>query len=119
MFLDSDDYLVGNCIETMLDKIIEEKADIVQAGHYSFVDGNILSRNEVKLKSRIYSDTRDIVCNPGYPWAKIYKSGAIIDNYQLIIILGFLFYYRLNTLYNCFFRIAKIVTNIGYELLIM
>ncbi len=73
MFLDSDDYLVGNCIETMLDKIIEEKADIVQAGHYSFVDGNILSRNEVKLKSRIYSDTRDIVCNPGYPWAKIYK----------------------------------------------
>lgn len=73
MFLDSDDYLVGNCIETMLDRIIEEKADIVQAGHYSFVEGNELNRNEVKLKSGTYYSTEDIVQNPGYPWAKIYK----------------------------------------------
>ncbi len=73
MFLDSDDYLVGNCIDVMLDKIIEEKADIVQAGHYSFVDGDELSRNEVKLQSAIYDNTENMVHNPGYPWAKIYK----------------------------------------------
>lgn len=73
MFLDSDDYLVGNCIDSMLDKIIEEKADIVQAGHYSFAEENELSRNEVRLKSGRYYNTEDIVHNPGFPWAKIYK----------------------------------------------
>ena len=73
MFLDSDDYLVGNCIDMMLDKIIEEKADIVQAGYYSFVEGDELKRNEVRLESAVYSDAGEMVQNPGYPWAKIYR----------------------------------------------
>lgn len=73
MFLDSDDYLVGNCIERMMDKIVGENADIVQAGYFSFVeeDGN---KQEVLFKNTIIeNDISAIVSNPGYPWAKIYK----------------------------------------------
>ena len=35
MFLDSDDMLVGNCIEGMMGKIREFGADIVQGSYYS------------------------------------------------------------------------------------
>ena len=73
MFLDSDDCLVGNCIEDMMDKLILEQADIVQGSYYSFVETQD-NRQESRLESRIIeSDTSEMVRNPGFPWAKIYK----------------------------------------------
>lgn len=72
MFLDSDDYLVGNCIQNMMDRIIVEQADIVQGGHYMFYeDGN--AKTYCSLKDKVQTDKEERVCNPGYPWAKIYK----------------------------------------------
>lgn len=73
MFLDSDDYLVGNCIEKMMDTILSEGADIVQGSYYSFV-GDETNKHEIKLASKVIeSDPLNIVSNPGFPWAKIYN----------------------------------------------
>lgn len=71
MFLDADDMLVGDCIEKMLDRIIEQDADIVQGSYYSFTDEN--NKWESILHDGVQSDTESIICNPGFPWAKIYK----------------------------------------------
>ena len=72
MFLDSDDYLVGNCIQNMMDKIIVEQADIVQGGHYMFY-ANSNAKTYCKLMDTIQTEKEEMVCNLGYPWAKIYK----------------------------------------------
>lgn len=73
MFLDSDDYLVGDCIEIMMDKITLENADIVQGSYYSFV-GDESNKQNTKLSAKIIKDdVSKMVNNPGFPWAKIYK----------------------------------------------
>ena len=36
MFLDSDDYLIGNCIQKMMETMKEEDADVVQGSYFSF-----------------------------------------------------------------------------------
>lgn len=69
MFLDSDDMLVGNCIESMMSQIIEQKSDIIQGSFYSFDDGH---KHKCILKKQIIEDDNKVF-NPGYPWAKIYK----------------------------------------------
>lgn len=71
MFLDADDMLVGDCIEKMLDRIIEQDADIVQGSYYSFTDEN--NKWESILHDGVESDTESITRNPGFPWAKIYR----------------------------------------------
>lgn len=73
MFLDSDDYLVGNCIENMMDNITQNDADIVQASHFSFFEGSDNKRYEILEDKVIENDTFEMICNPGYPWAKIYR----------------------------------------------
>lgn len=73
MFLDSDDLLEGNCIELMMDEIINNDADIVQGSYFSFVE-TLANRQDVVLKKRIIeNDSSQMVNNPGFPWAKIYK----------------------------------------------
>lgn len=69
MFLDSDDMLVENCIESMMNQIKEYDADIIQGSFYSF-DNN--HKNMNILKKRVITDD-SMISNPGYPWAKIYK----------------------------------------------
>lgn len=71
MFLDSDDMLNGECIENMMNQIIENEADIVQGSYYSFIDDN--NKQDSILSDGVYTDTEAMVCNPGFPWAKIYK----------------------------------------------
>lgn len=73
MFLDSDDYLVGNCIDMMMSQIIEQDADIVQGNYYTFVDGNEANISQMTMEPRVSTDRKGIVRNPGFPWAKIYK----------------------------------------------
>ncbi len=72
MFLDSDDMLVGDCIEYMMKRIKEEDADIVQGSYYSFVDGSD-NINYSKYSNGILTNTKKILGAPGFPWAKIYK----------------------------------------------
>ena len=73
MFLDSDDYLLGNCIDLMIDNAISHDSDITQASHYSFYDESSNKNYEVLKDCLIESDTSKMICNPGYPWAKLYK----------------------------------------------
>lgn len=73
MFLDSDDMLVGNCIELMMNEIIHTNADIVQGSYFSFVN-SIENRQETVLPARIIEDDlSQMIKNPGFPWAKIYR----------------------------------------------
>lgn len=69
MFLDSDDMLVGDCIDSMMCKIEENDADIIQGSYYAF-DNN--HKNTNILNNETICDDRK-VNQPGYPWAKIYK----------------------------------------------
>ena len=71
MFLDSDDYLIGNCIESMMNNIIETYASITQASYAFVYDGG--SKKEIILPEQIIDDTERMVTYPGFPWAKIYK----------------------------------------------
>ena len=71
MFLDSDDYMIGNCIESIMNNIIETSATITQAS-YSFVyDDN--SKKEIILSTQVIDNNEKMVSYPGFPWAKIYK----------------------------------------------
>lgn len=72
MFLDSDDMLVGDCIEHMMKRIKGEDADIVQGSYYSFVDGSD-NLNYSKYSNGTLTNTKKILGAPGFPWAKIYK----------------------------------------------
>lgn len=73
MFLDSDDMLVGNCIERMMKKIEEYGADIIQGSYYSFIEGS-KKKNETCFKSEIIKENPSkMVQNPGFPWGKIYR----------------------------------------------
>lgn len=73
MFLDSDDMLVSNCIDKMMDEVVNNNADIVQGSYLSFVR-SFDDKQEVILKSRIIEENiSDMVNNPGFPWAKVYK----------------------------------------------
>ena len=72
MFLDSDDMLVGNCIEGMMGKIRKSGADIIQGSYYSFLE-NTNNFNYSKFQDTIVTSTESILKAPGFPWAKIYK----------------------------------------------
>lgn len=73
MFLDSDDYLVGNCIQKMMDSARKNDADIVQGSYFTFVDNNETSMNKFVLSDKILTETKDSVANPGFAWGKIFK----------------------------------------------
>lgn len=79
MFLDSDDMLEGNCIERMMDEIIDNNADIVQGSYFSFVDGLENRQNTLLSTKIIENDLSAMVDNPGFPWAKIYKRELFED----------------------------------------
>ena len=73
MFLDSDDYLIGNCIELMMNNIINNNADITQAS-FVFDYENASGISKYILNDQVEENNqRKMVSNPGYPWAKIYK----------------------------------------------
>lgn len=79
MFLDADDYLVGNCIESMMQKIIDEDADIIQGSNYSFFDNSAVKKYTLLKNRVIENDTKQMTDNPGFPWGKIYRR-VLFDN---------------------------------------
>ena len=68
-FLDSDDYLVDNCLEKMMDRITEADADIVQGSFYAFND----SAKMYSMMNDEELNKNEILKCTGYPWGKIYK----------------------------------------------
>lgn len=79
MFLDSDDLLVGNCIEEMMDAIMNENADIVQGSYSTFSNAIDDGWNTVLQSKIIEKNDGKMVSNPGFPWAKIYKRELFED----------------------------------------
>lgn len=68
-FLDSDDILLPNAIDNLLDKAIKTNAEIVVGGYRCF--------NEKKTLSEIKYEEKDNISYTqisGFPWGKIYKS---------------------------------------------
>lgn len=90
LFLDSDDYIEKNCIETLLKVAQENKSDIVQSGFYYDYDTYLLYDDRyytedspiVNLDNN--SLMRELVINErvkNFVWGKLYKSELIRDKY--------------------------------------
>lgn len=72
MFVDSDDYIMPDAIERLLDKAMRHNADLVEGAAFSFYDNGRISRffkhsdseKPVSAIDRFY----------GYPWGKVIRS---------------------------------------------
>ena len=89
MFVDCDDYVHDNFIQTMLNKAYETGNDIIISS-YSLVkksEGKEISRRDVVCSQKNlkgYKDSKDLIMNyQGLPWNKIYKR-EIFDNIRYI-----------------------------------
>lgn len=73
MFVDSDDILLPNSIDTMLKYAYKFNVDIVQGGYEIFDENTtILTKRFNKMDSFSENKAEMFKC-PGYPWGKIYK----------------------------------------------
>ncbi len=76
-FVDSDDMLADNSIESLLDAAFShEDADIIEANHFSLNNGMTLQNNRYKEKAYVNPTTLD-----GYAWGKLYKA-ELWKNFQ-------------------------------------
>lgn len=74
MFLDADDKLTKEAADTLYNEIEKHNADIVQGSYYSFVEGDEKKIKHSILEKNIFeNEVEKNICNPGFPWAKIYK----------------------------------------------
>lgn len=77
MFVDSDDYIIKDTIENLLDCAYKEDGDIIQGNYYSFYEEkntNVI-KNRTRFEKKIIDQNNndEILAYPGYPWGKIYK----------------------------------------------
>ncbi|WP_346207846.1 glycosyltransferase family 2 protein [Caldifermentibacillus hisashii] len=75
MFVDSDDKLEQNAIQSLLKTAFENDADIVEGGYYNFGEKGVISKN-------VHSDNKNI--NPignlrGFPWGKVIRSSLFAN----------------------------------------
>lgn len=86
LFLDSDDWIKGNIIETLVDVIIKNNADIVQSAFYYAYDDYLLLDNryyEEDIEPIILNNEelmRELVINErvkNFAWGKLYKTNLI------------------------------------------
>ena len=61
-FVDSDDYIVPNFFEIMLEKLIAYKADMVRCGFYEFNDNNVVFNTCQFENERICPPPRKALC---------------------------------------------------------
>jgi len=76
MFLDSDDYLSKNCVETLIAAAQETEADIVCANCYDVQEnGAVLavSKNEYQNAVTSLQEEPALLFNRVAPWGKLYK----------------------------------------------
>lgn len=75
MFVDSDDYIPNNAVQTLLDEAYKHNADIVEGGFTCFW-------KDTKFPSQVHNE-RSVVYTPnkltGYPWGKVIKSELFED----------------------------------------
>lgn len=76
-FLDSDDILAPNAIETMLNVAYENNIDILQGSWYSF---SVDKRKDCVLENTV-SDSKGCAYISGYPWGKIFKY-SVLKNFH-------------------------------------
>lgn len=69
-FLDSDDMLTPGSIDALMDKMIENDADIVEGGYVTFRNNE--EKECVTHKLTIGSQWLDVLS--GYPWGKVYRA---------------------------------------------
>ena len=75
-FLDSDDYLVPQCVERMVAAAEESGSDIVAANCYDVrEDGSVLLayRNAYKKATTSLAEEPEVLFNRVSPWGKLYK----------------------------------------------
>ncbi|NNH38950.1 glycosyltransferase family 2 protein [Acinetobacter terrae] len=76
MFLDSDDFLYGNCIQKCIDQAMNYDLDIVEFSYARFqsektIDYDLIESVTKPVMTNIYSEMLDF--STGYAWAKLYK----------------------------------------------
>lgn len=72
-FVDSDDVLEEDSIESMMDAITEKDADVVVGSHYTFCEDSNVKQYHINTPRIIENNSSEAVKNPGYAWGKIYK----------------------------------------------
>ncbi|MFM0208836.1 glycosyltransferase family 2 protein [Paraburkholderia sediminicola] len=73
MFVDADDYLPENCVETLLSRAIRDTVDIVQGSYWVVdVDDNV-SRTQVFNETVSAHADPDTQTLSGYPWGKVIR----------------------------------------------
>lgn len=73
-FLDSDDVITSNCVQTMLDTLYYCQADVVQCRYYSFQEGNLAKYFSKELAGIYYGMEIPVEEYPGFAWGKVYKA---------------------------------------------
>ena len=84
LFLDADDLLAENAIETMIQVAYDTNADILQGGWYEFTTSNSKPEHEIVSEHKLsnngmLSNTKG--CFSGYPWGKLYKY-TVLEHFQ-------------------------------------
>ena len=77
MFVDSDDYILPGAIDALLDKAIQNNADMVEGSAFSFYDNGKISRFFRHWNS--LNSISPIDTFYGYPWGKVIKSVLFSD----------------------------------------
>lgn len=72
-FVDSDDVMTKKSIDTMMDAITKENADIVVGGYYTFMNDSNIKQYFVENQKIIENNSKQATKNTGYAWGKIYK----------------------------------------------
>lgn len=71
-FIDSDDVLADNAIDTMVDAIRDNNADIVVGSYYMFFDGSDKKQICINDRQIMENNPQKAICNHGYAWGKVF-----------------------------------------------
>lgn len=74
MFVDCDDYLEEDAVETLLSIAYRKNCDIVEGGYYTFGNDRSIRRNYIQKPIFLeHQNFDELMKYTGYPWAKVYK----------------------------------------------
>ncbi|MDO4340593.1 MAG: glycosyltransferase family 2 protein [Eubacteriales bacterium] len=72
MFVDSDDYLLPDTLEKMMENILKHQADIVVCGYKKLEDGRFYDYPAAKEK-KVWGTCEDMLHVDGFAWGKVYR----------------------------------------------
>lgn len=73
MFVDSDDFINENYVESLLKKAYETSSDIVQS-NYCKCNAESRILKQYLYEDKVYAGYMDYACFSGAPWGRIYRS---------------------------------------------